>query len=210
MIAEMREALQPALSAALGRDVEISEPVLLAGGASKEAWSVDAGDERLLVRRAAGGVIHRHTLSLEDEFAVLQAAYEAGVKAPRPYAYIPDLSGREAFVMERLEGDTIGRRVVQKEELARARDALPVQMAEELAKIHAIPAERVAFLPESRPEQMAEEREEGDEPNAAIELGLLWLRENRPAARPLVFTHGDYRIGNLVVGDGGLVGVLDW
>src|SRR3982074_607322 len=109
MIAEMREALQPALSAALGRDVEISEPVLLAGGASKEAWSVDAGHERLLVRRAAGGVIHRHPLSLEDEFAVLQAAYEAGVKAPRPYAYIPDLSGREAFVMERLAGDTIRR-----------------------------------------------------------------------------------------------------
>src|SRR3954451_21632228 len=97
MIAEMREALQPALSAALGREVEISEPVLLAGGASKEAWSADVGDERLHVRRASGGVIHRHTLSLEDEFAVLQAAYEAGVKAPRPYAYIADLSGRDAF-----------------------------------------------------------------------------------------------------------------
>src|SRR6266568_2912172 len=63
---------------------------------------------------------------------------EAGVKAPRPYGYIPDLSGREAFVMERLEGDTIGRRIVQKDELAAARAALPVQMAEELAKIHAI------------------------------------------------------------------------
>src|SRR6266581_6958433 len=164
MIAEMREALQPALSAVLGREVEISEPVLLAGGASKEAWSVDAGGERLLVRRAAGGVIHKHTLSLEDEFAVLEAAYEAGVKAPRPYGYIPDLAGREAFVMERLEGETIGRRIVQKEELARAREALPVQMAEELAKIHAIPPECVSFLPQSRLEQMGDELEEVDEP----------------------------------------------
>jgi aminoglycoside phosphotransferase (APT) family kinase protein len=210
MIAEMREALQPVLSAALGRDVEISEPVLLAGGASKEAWSVDAGDERLLVRRAAGGVIHRHTLTLEDEFAVLQTAYEAGVKAPRPYAYIPDLSGREAFVMERLEGDTIGRRIVQKEELARARDALPVQMAEELAKIHAIPAARVSFLPDAKLERMVEELDEVGEPHPAIELGLRWLHENRPPARDAVFVHGDYRIGNLVVGEDGLVGVLDW
>src|SRR5207247_11346080 len=119
MIAEMREALQ----AVLGPDVELSEPILLAGGASKEAWAVDADGMRLLVRRAAGGVIHKHTLSLEDEFAVLEAAYEAGVKAPRPYGYIPDLSGREAFVMERLEGDTIGRRIVRKEELAAARAA---------------------------------------------------------------------------------------
>ena len=46
MIAEMREALQAVLG-------PVSEPVLLAGGASKEAWAVDAGGERLLVRRAA-------------------------------------------------------------------------------------------------------------------------------------------------------------
>jgi len=210
MIADVREALQPALSELLGREVEISEPVLLAGGASKEAWAVDADGERLLVRRAAASVIHRHTLSLRDELAVLEAAHEAGVKAPRPYGYIPELAGREAFVMERLEGETIGRRIVQKDELARARSALPVQMAEELAKIHAIPAGRVSFLPESRLEQMADELREVDEPHAAIELGLRWLRENRPPARPVVFTHGDYRVGNLVVGDDGLVGVLDW
>src|SRR5207249_1600402 len=146
MIAEMRETLQPHLDAILGREVELSEPVLLAGGASKEAWAVDADGERLLVRRATGGVIHRHTLSLADEFAVLEAAYAAGVKVPKPHRYISDLAGREAFVMERLEGDTIGRRIVQKEELAAAREALPVQMAEELAKIHAIPVERVSFL----------------------------------------------------------------
>src|ERR1700693_844532 len=150
MIADVREALQPALSELLGREVEISEPVLLAGGASKEAWAVDADGERLLVRRAAASLSHRHTLSLQDELAVLGAAHEAGVKAPRPYGYIPDLAGREAFVMERLQGEEIGRRIVQKEELARAREALPVQMAEELAKIHAIPAARVSFLPESR------------------------------------------------------------
>src|SRR5437762_11819956 len=117
MIAEMKEALQPHLSAILGRDVEPSVPTLLAGGASKEAWAVDADGERLLVRRAAGGVIHRHTLSLADEFAVLEAAHAAGVRVPRPYGYVPDLAGREAFVMERLEGETIGRRIVQREEL---------------------------------------------------------------------------------------------
>src|SRR3954449_12001226 len=99
MIAEMREALQPFLSAILGRDVEPSEPVLLAGGASKEAWAVDADGEKLLVRRAAVGVIHKDTPSLEDEFAVPEGCYEADVKVPRPITYIPGLAGREAFVM---------------------------------------------------------------------------------------------------------------
>ena len=204
MIAEMREALQAALGG------EISEPVLLAGGASKEAWAVDVDGEPLLVRRAAGSVIHRHTLSLEHEFAVLQAAHAGGVKVPKPLRYIGDLAGREAFVMERLEGETIGRRVVRRDELAAARAQLPVQMADELAKIHAISSAHVPFLYEAKLERMVEELDEVGEPHPAIELGLWWLRENRPPARESVVVHGDYRIGNLVVGDAGLVGVLDW
>ena len=171
---------------------------------------MDADGERLLVRRAAASVMHRHTLTLADEFAVLQAAHEAGVTVPRPYGYIADLAGREAFVMERLEGETIGRRIVQKPELATARERLPVQMAEELAKIHAIPPERVPFLPEARLERMVVELDEVDEPHPAVELGLWWLREHRPAARPAVVVHGDFRIGNLVVREDGLAGVLDW
>jgi aminoglycoside phosphotransferase (APT) family kinase protein len=206
----MREAFRKGLSELLGREVDVSEPALLAGGASKEAWAVDADGERLLVRRAAATVMHHHTLSLAQEFAVLEAAYEAGVKVPRPYGYVADLAGREAFAMERLEGETIGRRIVQKDELAAARRLLPVQLAEELAKIHAIPAERLPFLPEARLERMVEELDEVDEPHPAIELGLWWLRENPPPRRPVVVNHGDFRIGNDVFGPEGLVGVLDW
>ena len=184
----------------------ISEPVLLPGGASKEAWGVDAGAERLLVRRAGGGVIHRHTLSLRHEFEVLQVAYEQGVKAPRPVAYIADLEGREAFVMQRLEGETIGRRIVR----GPVPERLPLQMAEELAKIHALPPERLPFLEAATIERLVDELDEVGEPHPAIELGLWWLRENRLPPRPLVLAHGDYRIGNVVVGEQGLVGVLDW
>src|SRR5436309_3544510 len=79
--ADMRGALQAVLG-------PVSEPVLLPGGASKESWAVDAGGERLLVRRAGGGVIHRHTLSLRHEFEVLEVAHEQGVRVPRPVAYI--------------------------------------------------------------------------------------------------------------------------
>jgi aminoglycoside phosphotransferase (APT) family kinase protein len=210
MIAEMHEAFQTSLRELLGRDVAISEPVLLAGGASKEAWAVDAGGERLVVRRAAATVMHHHTLTLSQEYAAIAAAYEAGVKVPRPYGYIPDLAGREAFVMERLDGETIGRRIVRKDELAGAREVLPVQLAEELAKIHAIPAERLPFLPESAVERMVAELDEVGEPHPAVELGLWWLRENRPPAREPVVNHGDFRIGNVVVDESGLVGVLDW
>jgi aminoglycoside phosphotransferase (APT) family kinase protein len=200
MIARMREALEALLG-------PVSEPVLLAGGASKEAWAVDAGGEQLLVRRAAVGVIHRHTLSLQQEFAVIEAAYEAGVKVPRPILYIEDLAGREAFVMERIPGETIGRRIVRMEPVP---PGLPLQLAEELAKIHAIPPERLSFLEAAAFERLMDELDEVGEPHPAIELGLWWLREHRPPSREPVVVHGDFRIGNVAVDANGLVGVLDW
>jgi len=199
MIADMREALQAVLG-------PVSEPVLLPGGASKEAWALDADGRRLLVRRAAGGVIHRHTLSLRHEFEVLQAAHAAGVKVPEPVLYIEDLDGREAFVMERIEGETIGRRIVRME----VPEQLPLQMAEELAKIHALRPEQLPFLEEASIDRLVDELDEVGEPHPAIELGLWWLRENRPPPRELVVVHGDFRIGNLAVDENGLVAVLDW
>jgi aminoglycoside phosphotransferase (APT) family kinase protein len=183
---------------------------LLPGGASKEAWAVDLRSEdetaELLVRRAAGGVIHADTLSLEDEFRVLEAAAAAGVRVPRPVAYLGQLGGREAFAMERVSGETIGRRIVRDPP-----PGLPLQMAEELAKIHSIPREALPFLPRS--DVVARMREELDsvgEPHPAIELGLTWVEARLGGDEETVVCHGDWRIGNLVMGEAGLTHVLDW
>jgi len=179
---------------------------LLAGGASKEAWAVDVEGEPLLVRRASRGVIHAATLSLEDEFHVLEAAAEAGVKVPRPVAYLGELGGREAFAMERVEGETIGRRIARNPP-----PGLNLQLADELAKIHAIPPDRLPFLGSGDIlERFEGELDSVGDPHPAIEYGLWWLREHRPEPLPDVVTHGDFRIGNVVVSEGGLEYLLDW
>ena len=212
--AALRERLVPLF----GSDIAIEHLALTAGGASKEAWALDLrtpqGSLALLVRRAGGGVIHSQTLPLDQEHRVLDVAYAAGVRVPRPYGYLGDVAGRAAFVSARVAGETIGRRVVQRSELAGARAALPVQMAEELAKIHAIPAERLSFLGGGgAPDVLT--RLEGeldglDEAHPAIELGLAWARGASPERQEAVVLHGDLRVGNLVVNEGGLAYVLDW
>jgi aminoglycoside phosphotransferase (APT) family kinase protein len=197
--------VREALAAALGAPVE--RAMLLPGGASKEAWAVDTADGRqMLVRRAGGGVIHLDTLSLRDEFEVLVAAREAGVRVPRPLAYLGLVDGREAFAMERVHGETIGRRIVKAPPAG-----LPEQMAEELARIHAIPAARLPFL-RGRDlfEALLAELDTVDEPHPAIELGIAWCRERLPPPRPPVVLHGDFRVGNLAVDERGIVAVLDW
>ena len=189
---------------------KLEQPVLslrlLPGGASKEAWAVETASGPLLVRRAGGGVIHEGTLSLEHEFEVLEAALEAGVKVPRPAAYLGVVGGREAFAMELVEGETIGRRIVRDPP-----PGLETQLAEELAKIHAIPSERLPFLTGGDVlDRFQHELDAVGEPHPAIEYGLWWLREHRPEPLDDVVSHGDFRIGNVVVSDRGLEYLLDW
>src|SRR5206468_626032 len=101
---ELRERLTPLF----GADIAIERLSLLAGGASKEAWALDLrtpqGKRELLVRRAGGGVIHKETLSLEDEHRLLEVAFAAGVRVPKPYGYLGEIAGRPAFASERVSG----------------------------------------------------------------------------------------------------------
>ena len=86
--------------------------------------------------------------------------------------YLGEVEGREAFVMERIHGETIGRRIVKSPP-----PGLDVQLAEELAKIHAIPPERLPFLETG--DQVARFYDELDsvgEPHPAIEPEVrAWL-----------------------------------
>jgi aminoglycoside phosphotransferase (APT) family kinase protein len=216
----MREILQAALEELFGPG-EILALRRLPGGASKEAWALDyqTGKEALplFLRRAGGGVIYAGTLPLAQEFRLLQIAHAHGVRVPRPLHYFPDLEGREAFLMERLEGESIGARIVRRPEYARVRERLPEAMAQELAAIHAIPLSEVGFLPfPSRPpwqealDLAYRDLDALDEPHPALEWGLRWLSQNLPPPRPPVLVHGDFRIGNLLVTPEELVAVLDW
>ena len=211
---ELRERLVPLF----GADITIERLSLLAGGASKEAWALDLrsphGTRELLVRRAGGGVIHQETLTLEHEHRLVEVAFAAGVRVPKPYGYLGEIAGRPAFVSERVSGETIGRRIVQRPDLAGARAVLPVQMAEELAKIHAIPAERVPFLGGGGARdvlgRLADEVDRLGDAHPAIELGLSWATRQAPGQSETVVLHGDLRVGNLAVTQAGLGHVLDW
>ncbi|MGB8646768.1 MAG: phosphotransferase family protein [Anaerolineae bacterium] len=228
---ELQAALEGALREVTGGEVGIAALAMMPGGASQEMWRLDLtipagpwqGAHQLVMRRHVGTKIFADALDPAQEFRVLQAAYESGVPAPRPYWFLGDLLGRPCLVMQRLEGETIGRRIVQAVGLAEARKSLPHQMGAALGAIHRVPAERYglnALIPSPKtgetPAIVSIRRAETDldrigEPHPALELVLRWLRRNEPAPpEHLALVHGDYRIGNVVVTPQGLTGVLDW
>lgn len=227
----LRGALEEILAKRTASAVRIYDLRSMAGGASQETWQFDMqvetgewqGRHALVVRRPLGGKIYRDALDLEREYRVLEAAYASGVPVPRPYGFVRDLLGRPAALLARLEGETIGRKIVQDAALAGAREKLPAQMGRALAQIHAVDVRayslrEVLLAPAlgQTPtgwniEQLTANLDDIGEPHPALELGLRWLASREPAPpAQLTLVHGDYRIGNLVVNAGGLVGVLDW
>lgn len=222
-MSELERALWAEVHERHGADASIAALELIPGGASQEAWKldVDTGGERLelIVRRDLGGRMFATALSRALEFRVIEAAYDAGVPAPRPFYCVDDLAGRPAFVMQRLTGETIGRRIVRNDEFAAARPRLPEQMGQALAAIHATSVSALRDLPQPADGErsaryvlrvLEEEMADIEEPYPALSLALQWLHEHAPADDLRVLVHGDYRIGNMVVNGQGLVGVLDW
>lgn len=224
----LQAALADALARITGEQVEIADLSLIAGGASQETWRLDvrrpAGERLpLILRRPLGGAIYDTSLDLHTEYRVHRAAHASGAPVPRPAWLIDDLLGAPASLVERVEAESIGRKLVREPRFAQARERLPAQMGAAIAAIHAVDLDRHELwgaLPgpadgrtpaQARLSQIEAELDAIDEPHPALELCLRWLRRNEPPPpdRP-VLVHGDYRIGNVLVDDAGLVGVIDW
>ena len=123
--------------------------------------------------------------------------------------------------MDRLEGESVGRRIVREQSLAGGRLLLPAQMGQQLARIHAVDAHKsgLTFLPTltdaASPAarhvvSLRRQLDELGEPHPVLEWALRWLERHAPPCPRLVTVHGDYRVGNLMVGPDGLRGIFDW
>ena len=213
---ELQGALHQVMAQALGEPaVRTTPPQRLTGGASRETWSFDAvrGDGTAIpciLRRDPEGAPRR--AGMATEAVLLRAAGAAGVRAPRVLAAGDgDVLAAPYVIMERVEGETIARRILREPSLAEARAQLTAQCAQAAARIHAIPVAAVPGLPDADP--LVEYRgvlDSSGEPHPVFELAFRWLDAHRPRPREPVVVHGDFRLGNLIVGPDGLRAVLDW
>lgn len=202
----------------------------LPGGASRETWSVDISYEKdgasvrlpLVLRRdrsgAAAGLQRRH------EFELLRAAAAVGVPVPKVH-WLGDEAetlGAPFFLMERIDGETIPRRLLRDDAYAVARRVMTAQLGRILAAVHRIDRvkQQLTFLAEPPPGESPAQGELDrydqifraitPDPHPAFELAIRWLRERLPAGSEHVVVHGDFRIGNVIFGPEGVRSILDW
>ena len=222
MDVHIADALARACSRHLGGPATIERLVRDSGGASRETWSFDAvvngARHELILRRdpptmRADGA---GSLPRATEFHVLRAAFQAGVRAPEVLFELAVQDGLgEAYVMRRIGGTAIARKLLRDTPYAEARPRIAGQLGEILAHIHAV---GLATLPPLATRQAGDGiallRRQLDTLNYAqpvFELALSWLdrRKPTPIAEP-VLVHGDYRTGNYLVDENGVTAILDW
>lgn len=193
---------------------EIEGLTRLTGGSSREIWAFTARPDGhrpidLVLRRDAPG--EERGDELLREVAAMEAARTVGVAVPRLYGGLDDAERLGGIVMERVTAETDPRRILTGDALATARQGLAAECGSALGRLHTLTVESVPGLPHiDRLEEYRRELDRLDAARPVLELSYGWLVDHRPAPRPAVVVHGDFRLGNLAVGPDGLAAVFDW
>jgi aminoglycoside phosphotransferase (APT) family kinase protein len=218
--AGIAQALQLALADVVPPGAQVQGLKRLSGGASQQTWAFDAvaGAARrpLILRRAAPGAAERNSggVGLAAEAQLIERAARAGVPVPEVVCVLrPALGLGDGFVMQRLPGETLGRRIA-----SALRPRLARQVGEALARIHALPLADLPPLRRTQPraevDHLAAWHARHGTVRPVFQLALRWLADHAPADVAPALVHGDFRNGNLMVDlaaeGGALVGVLDW
>lgn len=209
--ADLADRLAARLTTVLGGPVRVTGLRRLSGGASRETWAFDADGQPLILRRDPPAV--PRPAEMAREAAALAVAARGGVPVPRlvDHGDGADTIGSPYLIMDRLDGETIPRRLLRDERFAAVRPGLARTLGAILARVHALPPEEVPGLPGGDPlDALAAQYDELGEPRPAFELALRWLRRHRPPSGGDVLVHGDFRNGNLMIAPDGVRGVLDW
>src|SRR5258707_13062795 len=115
----------------------------LSGGTSQETWTFDI----LHPNRTIGAILRRappgygaspgRAAGLDAEATLMQLAYDAGLPSPRVMHVLrPEDQLGTGFIMQRIEGETIARKILRDEQFANARPMLARQLGRAFAGFH--------------------------------------------------------------------------
>ena len=203
---------------------ELIDCTQVTAGASQQTFKITvktANNEQVqyALRRGQPNQVNRRAgqLTAALEAQLLKLASLSGVLVPDIRAELEEADGLgQGYLMAWLEGETLGQRIVKRPEFETVRQSLAFECGRELAKIHAIPVDEdlAAALSEVSPEALVRETwaayQALGSPQPMIDFTAQWLLNNLPEFTSPTLVHGDFRNGNLMIDESGLVAVLDW
>jgi aminoglycoside phosphotransferase (APT) family kinase protein len=222
---EVRAApLEQFLDDALG-DQRKATVTPMSGGGSCEAFAVDRGEARWVLRRAPQHASSSTAHDVLREHRILDAIKDQPVPIARPVLACgdPAVFGSPFFLMERIEGSAVITRVPAAwagapETHGRALD----QLIDALVDIHAVDWQACglgdlhhegAALPRQLTRWLSQLGSYGGRDLPAATTVAAWLDAERPADGPPALCHGDYKLDNVLFAPEPppqLLAVVDW
>lgn len=223
MSREVADGIARFLTESAGRPITVTNVAPVSAGARRRNIVLDAhdGDTTFpLVATIVPGAIELAPITAEA--GVRQLAQDHGVPVPGVHAVCTDPSYVDGsfLLSERVDGETVPRKVLRLVESAGIGDRVAEQLGAAMARLHAIdPVSAPPDLPGSERVNPAEAALRDVDAvvaqllsmRPAFALALRWLERRlpEPPPRPAI-VHTDMRNGNLIVGPDGLRAVLDW
>lgn len=187
----------------------------LTGGVSRETLLVQTDEpdsERSYILRIDGSA-GLGSASLDLESLALRSAEASGVPVPVVHVVGNDeVIGGAFMLMDHVAGETIPRRILRDPELATSGPGLARSLGDVLARIHSMEISSPELAPREEDPLSGFFTSSGSNlaSQSGLALGIRWLRDHRPKPGPTCVVHGDFRLGNLIIGTDGLRAVLDW
>ncbi|WP_419841464.1 phosphotransferase family protein [Candidatus Poriferisodalis sp.] len=202
----------------------------LSGGASMETYRLRciSGSEPeatfdVCLRRGPDGQDRdeANVTGVSAEALCMSVARSAGVPEPAVlYVLQPEDGVGAGFLMEWLDGETLGSRIARSPALNHARSTLAFQCGQQMARIHGVDVAATGladvlhrFEPGDYLAQTWDRYQLMPTPQPMIDYAARWLTNELQGRGPVELTlvHNDFRNGNIMVDPvEGLVAVLDW
>jgi aminoglycoside phosphotransferase (APT) family kinase protein len=183
----------------------------------------DADDGRYVLRRPPVGDLLATAHDVVREHRIMAALADTDVPVPRMLGVCEDadITGAPFFVMAYVDGFVLHVASDAEQILPSraARTRAGETLVDALAALHGVDVDAVGLTDLTRPHGYLDRQLKrwstqwtasglaGDDADRVYG----WLVEHRPAERPARIVHGDFRLGNALVGrDGSVLAILDW
>jgi len=220
----------PAVSAWIASTVPGAIPPfsfeLIAGGRSNLTYRVvDGANRSMALRRPPVSHVLPTAHDMKREHTVISALGRTDVPVPRTLGLCVDdsVNGAPFYLMSFVEGHIVRDEAAAAQLIEASRARAGLSLIDTLAQLHAVDVDAVGLGEFGRREgyiarqlkrwhgQFAQSTVDAEPGPAVIDRVHELLAEHIPEQQSIAIVHGDYRLDNTVLDDGGnVVAILDW